>query len=86
MTHNIFDQFNALVTRLAAADGTLAVERSDEILDTALAREVLAAIVAGMRSDYNPYVDCGPYAAECSDTAESYMRDYTRDWIDRKYK
>jgi hypothetical protein len=48
MSHNTFDQFNDLVTRLAAADGTLAEEHAHEILDTALAREELEAIVAGM--------------------------------------
>jgi hypothetical protein len=50
MSHNTFDQFNDLVTRLAAADGTVAAERSHEILDTELAREVLEAIVAGLDS------------------------------------
>ena len=86
MSHNTFAQFNDLVTQLDVADGTVAAERSHELLDTALAREVLEAIVGGLRSDYNPYVDCGPYAAECSDTAESYMNDYRRDWIDNKYR
>jgi hypothetical protein len=56
MSHNKFDQFNDLVTRLAAADGTLADERSHAILDTELAREVLEAIVGGQMSRYqNPY-------------------------------
>jgi hypothetical protein len=50
MSHNTFNQFNALVTRLAAADGTLAEARSHEILETELAREVLEAIVAGQDS------------------------------------
>jgi hypothetical protein len=49
MTHNTFDQFNALVTRLAAADGTVADERAHDIPDTALSHEVLAAIVGGFR-------------------------------------
>jgi hypothetical protein len=48
MSHNKFDQFNDLVTRLAAADGTVTAERSQELLDTALTREVLAAIVGGV--------------------------------------
>ena len=47
MSHNKFDQFNDLVTRLAAADGTVAEEHSHEILDTELAREVLETIVGG---------------------------------------
>ena len=56
MSHNKFDQFNDLVTRLAAADGTVAEENSYEILDTELAREVLEAIVGGMICTIpNPY-------------------------------
>ncbi|HEY7495658.1 MAG TPA: hypothetical protein VIH59_31710 [Candidatus Tectomicrobia bacterium] len=47
MSHNRFDQYNGLVTRLAAAAGTVADECSDEILDTALTREELQAIVGG---------------------------------------
>ena len=60
MSHNTFDQFNDLVTRLAAADGTLAEERSHELLDTELAREELEAIVAGLARE-NPYGVYGPY-------------------------
>jgi hypothetical protein len=59
MSHNQFDQFHALVTRLATADGTLAAERAHELLDTALAREVLAAIVAEMMRD-NRYAGVVP--------------------------
>ena len=61
MSHNQFDQFNALVTRLVAADGTVAAERAHELLDTALAHEVLAAIVGGRRPESrdNPYEQGG---------------------------
>lgn len=56
MSQDTFDQFNDLVTRLAAADGTLAAEHSPELLNTALAREMLEAIVGGQMSRYqNPY-------------------------------
>jgi hypothetical protein len=48
MSHNTFDQFNDLVTRLAATDGTLAAAHSHKLLDTELAREVLEAIVGGL--------------------------------------
>jgi hypothetical protein len=68
MTHTKFDQFNDLVTRLAAADGTVAAEHSHEILDTELASEVLEAIVAGMYSydsRNNPYAWCSTYASFC---------------------
>jgi hypothetical protein len=60
MSHNKFDQFNDLVTKLAA-DGTVAEARSHEILDTALAREVLTAIVGGRKlaSGDNPYEQGG---------------------------
>ncbi|HEY7496099.1 MAG TPA: hypothetical protein VIH59_33975 [Candidatus Tectomicrobia bacterium] len=47
MSHNKVDQFKALVTRLAAADGTIAEGHAREILDAELAREVLEAIVGG---------------------------------------
>jgi hypothetical protein len=50
MSHNTFDQCNDLVTRLTAADGTLAAECSPERLDPELAHEVLAAIVGGQMS------------------------------------
>jgi hypothetical protein len=67
MSHNTFDQFNALVTRLAAADGIVAAERSHEILDTELAREVLEAIVGGRirvcHFSDNPYDSNGKYKA-----------------------
>ena len=57
MSHNKFDQFNDLVTRLAAADGTVAEEHSHEILDTELAREVLETIVGGVREeDHSTFV------------------------------
>ena len=57
MSHNAFDQFNALVTQLAAADVPSAAAHAHEVLDTALAREMLEAIVAGQRpaSLDNPY-------------------------------
>jgi hypothetical protein len=63
MSHNKFDQFNDLVTRLAATDGTIADERSQELLDTELAREELEAIVAGIwnRITINPYEPGGMY-------------------------
>jgi hypothetical protein len=49
MSQNKFDPFNNLVTRLVAADGSVAEERAHEILDIELAREVLEAIVGGFR-------------------------------------
>ena len=49
MSQNKFDQFNNLVTLLAAADGTVAEERAHDIPDTELSHEVLAAIVGGFR-------------------------------------
>jgi hypothetical protein len=57
---NVDDQFHDLVTRLAAADGTVAEERAPEILDTALAHEMLEAIVGGHRSRYQD-----PYSPGC---------------------
>jgi hypothetical protein len=60
MSHNKFDQFHALITQLAAADGTLAEERAPELLDTALAREVLEAIVGGRLC----LIAGNPYASE----------------------
>ena len=50
MSHNTFDQFNALVTRLTTADGTVAAEHAPELLDTVLAPEVLEALVGGQMS------------------------------------
>jgi hypothetical protein len=47
MSHDKLNPCNNLVTRLAAADGTLEEARSHELLDTELAREVLEAIVGG---------------------------------------
>jgi hypothetical protein len=70
MSHNKFDQFKALVTRFAAADGTLEAERSQAILDTELAREVLEAIAAGMM---NPYGVGGPYGSEASYSGYIYQ-------------
>ena len=57
MTHNTFAQFNDLVARLVAADGTVAEELARELLDTEPAREVLTAIVGGRKlaSGDNPY-------------------------------
>jgi hypothetical protein len=51
MLHNTCDQCNALVTQFATADGTVREERAHELLDTELAREVLAAIVGGRRPE-----------------------------------
>jgi hypothetical protein len=48
MSHNTCDQYNDLVPRLTAADGTLAEAHTYELLDTVLAREELEAIVGGM--------------------------------------
>lgn len=61
MSHTKLNQFKDLVVRLAAADGTLAEEQSQEILATKLAREVLDAIVAGR---INPYSLDGPYGQD----------------------
>jgi hypothetical protein len=49
MSHNKYNQFNALVTRLAAADGAIADEHTQAIPDTQLSREVLTTIVGGFR-------------------------------------
>jgi hypothetical protein len=46
---NVYDQLNDLVTRLAAADGTVAAERAPDIPATDLSHEGLAAIVGGRR-------------------------------------
>lgn len=56
MSQNTFDQCNDLITRIATADGTVAAERSYEMLDTELAREMLEAIVGGQMVDnlYEP--------------------------------
>ncbi|HEY7495662.1 MAG TPA: hypothetical protein VIH59_31730 [Candidatus Tectomicrobia bacterium] len=61
MTRNTFDQFNDLMARLMAADGTVAEELAHELLDSELAREVLAAIVGGrnLASEDNPYEQGG---------------------------
>ena len=51
MLHNTCDQCNDFVTQFATADGTVREERAHELLDTELAREVLAAIVGGRRPE-----------------------------------
>lgn len=47
MSHNPCDQYNDLVPQRPAAEGTVPTEHAHEILDTALAPEVLAGIVGG---------------------------------------
>jgi hypothetical protein len=49
MSQHTFDQFNHLVTRLAAAEGTVAEEGAYGIPNTELSHEVLAAIVGGLK-------------------------------------
>lgn len=61
MSQNTFDQFNDLVTRLAAADGTIAEERSHEVLATELACEILESVVGGQDNWHNPYAPGGLY-------------------------
>jgi hypothetical protein len=48
MSHNTFDQFNDLMARLTAADGTVAEEHSHELPDIQLTTEVLDTIVGGL--------------------------------------
>jgi hypothetical protein len=74
MSHNTFDQFKALVTRLASADGTLAEEQSQEILSTELAHEVLDAIAAGR---INPYSINGPYGEDYARRTYSHPNDWS---------
>lgn len=73
MSHNKFDQFNDLVTRFAAADGTLAEEQSQEILSTELAHEVLDAIAAGR---INPYSINGPYGQDYARRKHSHPNNW----------
>jgi len=75
MLHNTFDQFNDFVTRIAAAAGTVAAEHAHAMLDTALAREVLAAIVGGQVREEEPAIfDPGRFLERhvlCTDVADN---------------